>query len=191
MSLGLRFTIVVIMLAMGLTACVSLSDYAVPLSRPICPHSFVAGHEVQATLTVRTSGREDEFFLAMRTRVKRTDIAILSPQGIPFFSIQCSGTGPDISRQVGMEGDISPLLMLTYLELMFMDEGKLRHHLVQGWNFEEGKGMREFFEISNDRDITISYKGSPPWFTTIRLEDRSRETTLVLKTVEVSLALPE
>ena len=145
MSLGLRFTIVVIMLAMGPTACVSLSNNAAPLSRPICPHSFVAGHEGQGTLTVRTSGREDEFFLAMRTRVKRTDIAILSPQGIPFFSIQRSGTGPDISRQVRMEGDISPLLMLTYLELMFMDEGKLRPVIDSEFTLDE---IREAHERS-------------------------------------------
>jgi hypothetical protein len=197
MNTGLRLSLLIMLVAMGPAACASLSKITadLPLSRQTCPYGFAADYEVRATLGLRTSGHKEEYLLAIRTGGESADLAVLTPQGIPVYSIHCSESGLEISSQTRLAGGISAVLMLSYLEMIFIGGDRLRQLLQPGWAVEEGGDMRLLSRRSVDGvvvgGININYMGDPPWFKTVKLEDTLRETTLVLGIMGSSLVLPK
>ncbi len=112
MNTGLRSGALIILVAMVLAACASLSTIRadLPLSRQFCPYGFAADYEVRATLSLRTSGHKEEYLLAIRTGGESADLAVLTPQGIPVYSIHCSESGLEISSQTRLAGGIPAVL---------------------------------------------------------------------------------
>ena len=197
MRAALLSSLVIIIVAIELAACASLStsDDDLPLTRQVCPYSSAENREVRATLSLQTAGRIEEYFLAIRAAQNLTDIAILAPQGIPVYSIHCSVTGTDVSSQARLTGGVQPELMLSYLEMIFLSEDDLRKLLKPQWTLEAHEDRRLLAKYSVDgqvvSEIQIAYLGDAPWFKEVKLEDSQHGTTLVLVTLGGPLDLPE
>ncbi|MBK6738492.1 MAG: DUF3261 domain-containing protein [Haliea sp.] len=155
-----------------------------PLTRHACPYGFAANKEIRATLSLQIAGRNEEYFLAIRTAKDIADIAVLAPQGIPVYSIHCSDSGTDVSSQARLTGGVQPELMLSYLEIIFMGGDDLRKLLKPQWTLEEYEDRRLLAKHSVDGqvvgEIRIAYPGGAPWFKEVKLEDTRHEMTLVL-----------
>lgn len=197
MRAALRSSLIIIILAIELAACASLSTSGddLPLTRQVCPYSFAENEEVRATLTLQTAGRSEQYFLAVRATKDIADIAVLAPQGIPVYSIHCSDTGNDVSSQARLTGGVQPKLMLSYLEMIFMRGDDLRKLLKHQWTLDEYEDRRLLAKHSVDgqvvAEIQIAYLGDAPWFKEVKLEDIQHETTLTFVTLGGPLELPE
>ena len=197
MRTGFRSSLVIMILSTGVNACASLSTARddLPLTQQVCPYGFAANYEIRTTLSLQTAGRNEEYFLAIRTEKGIADIAVLTPQGIPVYSIHCSDLGTDVSSQARLTGGVQPELILSYLEMIFMGGDDLRKLLQLQWTLEDHKDKRLLTKQSVDDQVVgkmqITYLGDAPWFREVKLEDTQHETKLTLVTLGSSVELPE
>jgi uncharacterized protein DUF3261 len=197
MAAHIRSCLLSLLAVAGLAACTSLPPHRVelPISGESCLYSFAAGYEVRASLGVHTFGRKKNYLLALRTESNGFDLAIMTPQGVPVYSISCTENGINISRLTGQPEELPPQLLLSYLEIIFLDGDRLQQMLQPGWDLEEADNLRLLSQHSKDGaglgEISIVYMGEPPWFTSVKIEDHQHEAALGLKIIESSLVLPE
>ncbi|GEM_PF-1993652 len=188
--LGLALAIVILSLA--LASCVTPAKVAgLPLSFPLCHQGFVSGHEVLAVLRLSRAEHNREFLIALRTDPSGVYLAVLTPHGLPVYSVHCGDTGPEVSLQANSGVAIAPLELLTYLELIYAGPVTLSSYVRPGWSLQEWAGERLLWQSAKEKGISIQYEGTSPWFSYIKLEDRFSDIEIVLNILETSLVLPE
>lgn len=180
-----------------LVACTSFSTKTggAPLIRTGCPLGLSENYEVSATLTVRTAARNEEYFLALRTAADDAEIALLTLQGIPVYSVHCSRSETVVSAQAQLPGGIHSELLISYLQLIFTDAKSLRRRLDPQWSLDDRDDRRILSHRAPDGAtpgaIYIEYTGTPPWFASVQLQDIVQDTSLALEIIGSTHVLPE
>lgn len=160
-----------------------------PLAEFNCPEAIPRGYEVRATL--RVAPAEQDFLLAMGTASDRTDVALLTPQGVPVYRISCVDDRPLVSVQTSTGDNLPPLVLLKYLAMIFMDSEALSLHLQPDWVLQEQTFGRVFMRPVTTAEIRVGYQGTAPWFSEIELVDSLNGVALRIVILEGTRVLPE
>lgn len=192
-----RFSCVLLVIISGLAACSLLptKEWESPLEKPFCLKGFPTNYEVRATLSLQVDHRDEDYFLAIRTVENTIDIALLTLQGIPVYSIRCTASDPHIASQTQLVGGMQARDLLFYLELIFLDVEMLRPQLRPRWSVEEHKNLRVLSrntaEAGTHNRIQVTYQGDLPWFDAVHLTDSVKGTAIDVKILGSAHVLPE
>lgn len=154
-----------------------------------CSEALPRGYEVRATL--RVAPAEQDFLLALRTASDRTDLALLTAQGVPVYRISCFDDRPLVSVQTPTGDDLPPMVLLTYLAMIFMDSEALSQHLQPDWVLQEQASVRVLKRSVTAAEIRVDYQGTAPWFSETELVDSLNGVTLRTVILEGTRVLPE
>tara|TARA_R110002072_G_scaffold302958_1_gene490368 strand:- start:6851 stop:7423 length:573 start_codon:yes stop_codon:yes gene_type:complete len=178
------------LLVLALPACTLLPDgQDLPLAQVDCRQAFPQGYEVRATLRVEPSGAK--FLLALGTAPERIDLALLTVQGMPVYSLSCTDGYPEASVQTSAGNEIPPLVLMNYLAIIFMDAEALPQQLQPGWALQAHTAKRFLTRHENAAEVQIRYQGTAPWFDSIELTDSLQGVSLSIVILESSRVLPE
>ncbi len=191
-SLYLRLAI----LLMFLSACAHLAMHNDGL--PLRPGAFELelpdNQEMQAVVGVSRDGVREDYLLAVSTRSGEFSCALLTPQGIPVYSVKLRDGRMRVSQQAGAGEFLKPAELLRYLELVYLAEHKIKGRLRDHWKWNTGKDKRNFYygDSSNTRGgVHIDYAGNAPWYSSVVLKVPDHSHVFSLRILETSIVVPE
>lgn len=197
MSRRLQSRVGLLFVLLGVAGCSALPTptAGLPLSVGSCDGTFPGPWEIHATLSLQQGPVVEKFLLALASTGSNTELAVLTPQGIPLYRIECIKGDWEVNRQARVDMLVQPERLLAWLQLIYLDESRISPRLQPGWDWQEEGSKREFYRPSAGRgghdSIRIDRAGSGPWYESARLEDRGLETQLVIRILEASRVLPE
>jgi hypothetical protein len=156
---------------------------------------FPVGYEVQAIVHIFRGSIREDYVLAMSTETGAFTAAVLTPQGIPVYSVRGFNGQLAVSRQTAIGELLSPTELLGYLEFIYLEDSIIVKKIRNTWRWDTSKGARNFYPAGTPSSATaaihIRYRGIAPWFSRIDLTDKRTNTRLQLELVEASRVLPE
>lgn len=185
---------------LALCSCAAFSgkqaDYPL-LSRTLAP---VLPMEQEATATLRVSRGDstEEYILALRATREGLRAALLSPHGVPQFTVYFQNGERKKSTQANTGELLTATLLADYLQLIYLSEDSISKVLKKDWclqtRLETGVGStRESGPLerhllrgcSAEQPLPayrVRYAGSAPWYGTIEILDvpRGQKVTMTI-----------
>jgi hypothetical protein len=202
MALRLQSRLGVLLALLCIAGCGTLPAPAstLPLSPVSCTEAFPGPWEINAALRLSRGAVVENFLLALTTAGSSPVLALLTPQGIPLYRFGCIEGEWSESRQARLDLLVDPDRLIAWLQLIYLDEGRVSAVLRPGWDWLEEGSRREFQRpgsgAGSRQSIIIERIGGGPWYESASLvdnglEDSGLETQLVIRILEASRVLPE
>ena len=151
-------------------------------------YSFARDYEVMATLRLSSPTSEENYLLAISTRKDSLTAALLTPQGLPVFSVSARDNRLQAPGKTALDILVRPVQLINYLELLYVDEVNILALLRDSWQCQHGPGRRRFLLLDaaqrEVRNIEIDYLGKGPWYSSATLQDSHNSVDLEVTILE-------
>jgi hypothetical protein len=191
---NLYFRIIPLLLCLSACSHLAMQGDGLPLESGAFDLNLPVDHEMQAVLTITAGGVREDYLLAISTLQGEFSGALLTAQGIPVYSVKVLGGRLSTSRQVSTVKLLDSVTLLRYLELIYLNESKIRGRIRDHWAWNAGKDERNFYhgDTSNTHDrLSIRYTGSAPWYSSVVLSVPDQHQILSLRVLETSIVVSE
>ena len=187
------------LLVTGPVACGPLQNHSAeyPLNPSRAGMYFPPSSQITATMRLSRQGANEDYLLALNTKVDTFEAVFLNPQGIPLSNIRYSDKKLHISNSRLSPRLLTTQLIMDYLELIYRNDVGVQEAILRpNWTFETNTQERRFkrssvTEMPSEAGFTIRYHGEAPWYQVVDVVDRGREHIFSIRILGGDNAIPE
>lgn len=187
--------LIIMSVVFALHGCSLFSSYGI--SQPVEASDFgnglPVGYELHAVLTLKHAGGSREYLMVVGTEPGEARLALMTPQGLPIYSMTGGEGSLTVSQQLHFEHSLTPDMVASYL-LMIYGRSELLLDSASGsdWQLEVAPQMRSYSPRADGGGaIEVSYSGEAPWYSEVTLIDSRNDTLIIVRTLEWFDVIPE